>query len=311
MRVFFMGTPRISADVLRTIAAFHEVVGVFCQPDKPVGRKAELTPPETKVVAEELGIPVFQPRKMKDGTAAATVRDLNPDVILVTAYGRILQPDMLAVPKYGCLNLHVSLLPKYRGAAPIQHAIFNGEKETGVTVIYMSEGLDEGDIIDTVVFPITQEDDAFSIFKKSAEYGGKLILKVLDDIENGVSKRIPQNHEGASFAPPLEKDMAHFNFSEEAESILNRVRALCMWPVAEFVCEGKRIKVLKTSLSELSGKPGEILSTKPLTVACGKGSIVLNSVKPENSHEMTGRDWAVGRRYKTGDIITESVKTDV
>lgn len=307
MRVFFMGTPKISADVLRIVASRHEVVGVFCQPDKPVGRKAVLTPPETKIAAQELGIPVFQPRKMKDGTAAATVRELDPDVILVVAYGRILQPDMLAVPRYGCLNLHVSLLPKYRGAAPIQYAILNGDKETGVTAMYISNEMDEGDIIDVVKFPITSDDDAFSIFEKSASYGGELILKVLVNMEKGIFNRTKQDSSKATYAPPIEKEMAHFSFDEDSEDIFNRIRALCMWPVAEFVCEGKRVKVSKASLSDQSGIPGEILSLKPLTVACKNGSIILDTVKQENSREMTGREWAAGRRFKTGDIIAGTV----
>ncbi len=303
MRVLFMGTPGIASHILKDIASVHEVAGVFCQPDKPVGRKALLTPPPVKVTAGELGIDVYQALKMRDGTAVKIVRDINPDVIVVVAYGRILPLDILEMPKFGCVNIHVSLLPKYRGAAPIQHAILNGETETGVTAMYMSEGMDEGDIIEQDVFAISDDDDALSIFEKSALRGGKLILKVLADIENSKANRIPQGVDGISLAPQLTKEMARFSFEESAERIFNKVRALCVWPVAEFYSGGKRIKVLKAKRSSAAAQPGKVISISPLVVGTAEGSLELTQVKPEGSRAMSGTEWAAGRRLKPGDQI--------
>lgn len=303
MRVFFMGTPDIAAHILRKIASVHEVVGVFCQPDKPVGRKAVLTKPPVKAAAEELGIPVSQPVKLKDGSAAEIVRAASPDVTVVVAYGRLLPDDILGIPRFGSVNLHVSLLPRYRGAAPIQHALLNGETETGVSAMYMAHELDAGDIIDARRIAISDEDDAQTLFDRSAEIGAGLILSVLDDIKKGTAKAHPQSADGVSFAPPLTRELAPFTFEDDARGIFNRVRALCIWPCAEFSAFGRRVKVLKAAPGEGSGRPGEVLSLKPLTVAAGGGSVVLLKVKPESSSLMSGTQWAAGKRLKKGDII--------
>ncbi len=303
MKVFFMGTPEIAAHILGRIARAHEVVGVFCQPDKPVGRKGVLTAPPVKTAAQELGIPVFQPVKLRDGSAADIVRASGADITVVAAYGRLLPDDVLAAPRLGSVNVHVSLLPKYRGAAPIQHALLCGEKRTGVTAMYMARELDAGDIIDVRPIDIGDEDDAASLFKKSAEEGAELIVKVLGDIESGRARRRPQDESEASFAPPLTKELAPFTFADGARDIFNRVRALCIWPVAEFTAWGKRVKVVRCALSDGEGRPGEILSFKPLTVAARGGAVALLEVKPESSSLMSGDQWAAGRRLGAGDII--------
>lgn len=300
MRVLFMGTPDIAADMLGRIAPEHDIVGVFCQPDKPVGRKAVITPPPVKVAAQQLDIPVYQPVKLKDGTAAQLIRDLAPQLIAVVAYGRILPKEILDIPPMGCINIHVSLLPQYRGAAPIQHALLNGETETGVTAMYMAEGLDTGDVIAQVLMPITDEDDAATLFARSADVGGDLLAQTIADIEKGDICRCPQDDSQATFAPPLTKQAGLFTFEDNARDIFNKVRALCIWPNAYFIQDEKTIKVLKAQYSPKTGKPGVVLSLQPLTVAAKDGAVQLLEVKPQGGRLMQGRDYAMGLRIKEG-----------
>lgn len=301
-----MGTPDIAASMLARIAPQQKVCGVFCQPDKPLGRKAVVTPPPVKVAAQALGIPVYQPLKLKDGAAADTVRALAPDIIVVVAYGRILPREILEIPPEGCVNIHVSLLPKYRGAAPIQHALLNGETETGVTAMYMAEGMDTGDIIAQVRLPITEEDDAATLFARAADAGGALLEQVLDDIAAGTARRQPQNEALASYAPPLSKDMGRFTFEEDARRIFGKVRGLCLWPNAYFERAGRTVKVLKARLSDAAGQPGQVLSLQPLTVATQDGALQLLEVKPEGGRLMTGREYAMGLRLKEGQFLIET-----
>ncbi|MDO4566326.1 MAG: methionyl-tRNA formyltransferase [Oscillospiraceae bacterium] len=303
MRVLFMGTPEIAAVCLKRLALEHEIVGVFCQPDKPVGRKAVVTPPPVKLAALERGIEVFQPLKLRDGEAEKTIERLAPELIAVVAYGRILPKEILEIPRWGCVNIHASLLPKYRGAAPIQRALMNGESETGVCSMYMGEGLDTGDIIASKSCPIEDGDDAVSMFEKLGALGAQLLCETVSDIEKGSAAATPQNDEEASLAPPLQKSEGAFSWQDSARDIFNKARALCIWPNACFEYEGKTVKLLKARFSPLEGKAGEVLSLQPLTVAAKGGAVQLLEVKPEGSRLMTGKEWAAGRRLKAGDFI--------
>ncbi|MBR4798439.1 MAG: methionyl-tRNA formyltransferase, partial [Oscillospiraceae bacterium] len=279
-----------------------DVCGVFCQPDRPVGRKQILTPPPVKQLAAELGIPVFQPKGFRNGAASQIIRELAPDLIAVVAYGKILPQEVLDIPRLGCVNLHGSLLPKYRGAAPIQRAIIAGEKITGATAIMMNSGMDTGDIIDTVEIPVGDM-DADAMFGKMGEVGGPFLCRVIRELGEGTAEMTPQDDKDATYAPLIEKYEGNFSFSDDAEDIVNLVRGLSMWPVASFGYEDKRIKVCSASLSDQTGEPGEVLSVSPLTVAAAGGSVVIGEVIPQGSRRMTGAEWARGRRLTAGSRI--------
>ena len=307
MRVLFMGTPEIAAVCLKALAREQEIAGVFCQPDKPVGRRAVITPPPVKIAASELGLPVFQPEKLRDGEAEKIIRQLNPDLIAVVAYGRILPREILDIPPLGCVNIHASLLPKYRGAAPIQRALLDDVKETGVCAMYMAEELDAGDIISARRVSVSDDDDAASLFVTMSVEGAKLLCSVVSDIENGVTRRTPQNSRLASFAPPIDKREGEFRWRDGAREIFCRVRAFSMWPNAYFVYDAKTVKVLKARFAESAAPEGEILSLDPLTIAARGGALELLEVKPEGSRLMTGSEWAAGRRFKVGDSVLQEV----
>lgn len=298
-----MGTPDIAVPSLERLAAEHEVVGVFCQPDKPVGRKQTLTAPAIKLAAQRLGIPVFQPLKMRDGEAKRIMEDLAPDAIALIAFGRILPKDILDVPKFCCVNAHASLLPKYRGAAPIQYALLNGDKVTGITAMRMDEGMDTGDIITSSTLAISLQDDEQSLFAKLGALAAEVFSDVLPKIERGEAIFTPQP-ESASFAPPIQKSDAEFSFvGDIAKDIVNKVRAFSVWPAAWFEGNGKKIKVFSARAGESTGRPGEVLAVKPLTIAAKEGSVELLEVMPESSRRMDGVAFAAGSRLKIGDSI--------
>lgn len=306
MKLLFMGTPDISAHCLAAILACpqHEVCGVFTREDKPVGRKQVLTAPPVKELALAQGIPVWQPKTLRDGEAARVIAQLAPDLLVVVAYGRILPQEVLDIPPRGSINLHVSLLPQYRGAAPIQWAVLNGDAQTGVTVQMLDAGIDTGDVLDCLPVAIDPDETSGELFDKVTQVGAPFLCKVIDDIAAGSVKRTPQNHEQATHAPMLSKEMALFAFSDSAARLHNLVRGLNPWPVAYFMQGDKKIKVLRTRLLQNeSGKPGEVLSTKPLTVACGSGALVLEQLVPEGAKPMDGTAWAAGRRLRAGDML--------
>ncbi len=305
MKIVFMGTPDIAAQCLAAILkeGRHEVCGVFTREDKPVGRKQVLTAPPAKQVALAHGIPVFQPKTLRSGEAAEVLRRLAPQLVVVVAYGRILPPDILALPQYGCVNLHVSLLPKYRGAAPIQWAVLNGDAETGVTVMQMDEGLDTGDILCTRRVPIGPDTTSGELFEQVAGVGAALLCEVLGKIEQGDVH--PQKQDGAlaTLAPPLTKEMARFTFAMPAQKLHNHIRGMNPWPVAYFEHDGKKVKVLKAHPAPGAGAPGTVLAVKPLTVACETGALVLETVVPEGKGPMPGEAWALGRRFAPGALL--------
>lgn len=306
MRILFMGTPDIAAQSLSAILAQgrHTVCAVFTREDKPVGRKQVLTAPPVKTLALEQGIPVYQPRTLRTPEAAQTVRALAPDIIVVVAYGRILPGEILSIPPHGAVNLHVSLLPKYRGAAPVQWSVINGDKRTGVTIMQLDEGLDTGDILRVAPVDIGAEETSGELFERVSALGAQTLLQSLDDIEQGRAQPVPQDDALATMAPPLTKEMALFSFERDARSLHDLIRGLNPWPVAYFVHGGKKIKVLAARLDEQAkGRPGEVLCTKPLTVACGSGALTLVQVVPEGSRAMDGAAWAAGRRLRAGDML--------
>lgn len=305
MRLLFMGTPDIAADSLAAlIAAGHEICGVFTREDKPVGRKQLLTAPPVKQLALQHNIAVYQPKSLKTGDAEQIIRTLAPQLIVVVAYGRILPPQILCLPACGCINLHVSLLPQYRGAAPIQHAVLNGDRQTGVTVMYMDEGVDTGDIITVAPVPIGEDETSGEVFDKVSALGAVTLADAVRAIEMGQATRTPQDDSKATFAPMLSKEMALFTFDAPAAKLHHLVCGLSPWPVAYFVEDGKKVKVTRSHQSELSGEPGEVLAVKPLTIACGQGALELTEVVPEGKRPMAGFEWAAGRRLKKGDRLT-------
>ena len=306
MRILFMGTPDIAAESLAALlGAGHEVCAVFTRRDKPVGRKQILTAPPVKQLAQQHDIPVYQPRTLRDGSSDALIQQLAPDIIVVVAYGCIIPPQLLHVAKYGCINLHVSLLPKYRGSAPIQWAVLNGDAETGVSIMQLDEGLDTGDVLTVEPVAIDPEETSGELFDRVSAVGAKTLVDALAKIEAGQLTPVPQDHSKATLAPPLSKDTARFAFTEDAAHIHNWVRGMNPWPTAWFEQDGKRIKVSECRLAEnpQNAAPGTVLALKPLTVAAQNGAVALLSVTPEGGKPMAGTAWAAGRRLKAGDSL--------
>lgn len=304
MNILFMGTPEIAAAALQAILdAGHTVCGVYTREDKPVGRKQTLTPPPVKQTALAHGLRVFQPKTLRDG-AAEEIRALAPELIVVVAYGRILPPEVLAIPPRGCINLHVSLLPQYRGAAPVQWAVINGERQTGVSIMYLDEGLDTGPILRTQPLAIGENETSGELFERVTQTGAKTLLAAIDDIAAGTAHAVPQDDTKATLAPPLQKEQAQFSFDAPARRLHNLIRGLNPWPAAYFMHGGKKVKVLRTLCDDAAaGVPGEILCTKPLKVACRDGALTLTQVVPEGSRPMEGSAWAAGRRFSVGERL--------
>ena len=308
MKIVFMGTPDYAVKTLEAlINAGHTVAAVFAQPDKPVGRKQILTPPPVKVCAQMYGIPVFQPRTLRDGEAEKIIRNIAPDVIAVVAYGKILPTEILTLPRYGCVNGHASLLPKYRGAAPIQWCIVNGEKETGVTAMQMDEGMDTGDILETAVTEIGAEETAGELFERLSVIGAELLVKTLADIENGSVTPIKQDESKATSAPIIKKEMAKISFHDmTAEEVHNAVRGFYPWPVAFFISGGKRIKIIKSRVVNMRGTAGAVLkSDNGLIVACRENAISLETIQPEGSKPMSAKQYLCGRTIALGTEIED------
>ena len=296
-----MGTPDFAVPCLqRLLEDGHEVPAVFTQPDKPVGRHAVLTPPPVKQLALSHGIPVYQPTKMRDGTAAALLRELAPDCLVVVAYGRILPQEILDVPPRGCVNIHGSLLPRYRGAAPIQWSVIRGETVTGVTSMFMDAGMDTGDIIDTLTTPIGENETAGELFERLAPLGARLLSTTLAAIADGTVTRRPQNDAEATMAPMLEKAMGRLDLTRPAQELHNQVRGMNPWPGAFCTAGGKTLKIHETRVAAGSGAPGTLLCADPVTVACGEGALQLVTVQPEGKPRMAAEAWLRGARLPQG-----------
>lgn len=302
MKIVFMGTPDFAVPCLESIVnAGHNVVGVFTQPDKPKGRGYTLTPPPVKVKAEQYDIPVYQPAKLRDGEAYETLKKLNPDCIVVVAYGKILPEDILNLPPFGCINVHASLLPKYRGAAPIQWSVINGETESGVTTMYMDAGLDTGDMIMKKSCPIDENMTAGQLHDKLSEMGAQLIVETLAAVENATAKREKQDDNLSCYSPMLDKTLCKIDWTKSNLEIHNKVRGLNPWPVAASSLNGKRVKIFSTKLNSDSGAPGEVISLSPLTVACGQGSVVLLELQLEGKKRMDAAAFLNGHSLRVFD----------
>lgn len=287
MRIMFMGTPEISAACLASlISSGHNVVAAVTGEDKPRGRKMIMTPTPVKELAEQMDIPVYTPKTLRGEEFAAILEECTPDCIAVVAYGKILPKNVIDYPKYGCINLHVSLLPKYRGAAPMQRAIMDGERETGVTVMYMDEGLDTGDIIATERFPISDTDDFEAIHDRSASIGAHLLSMTLFAIEAGTATRTPQDGSLATYAKKIEKDDAHIDLTLPAARLDPIIRGLTPIPGAFVIHNGKTLKINKATPTTGHGTPGSVIALDSvgdgsITVACGEGALRITAVIPE------------------------------
>lgn len=306
MKIVFMGTPDFATQCLKSLVeSKHEVCAVFTQPDKPRGRKMVMTPPDVKVYALDKNIPVYQPNTLKDGEALEIIKSYAPDVIVVAAYGKILPKDIIDYPKYGCINVHGSILPKYRGAAPIQWSVINGDAETGVTTMQMNEGLDTGDMLLIEKIPIELDDTAESVFDKLAVLGGELTLKTLEKAENGELTPVKQNEELATYAPMLDKNISEIDFRKDAMTVHNLIRGLYSWPIAHTTFNGKKLKIYKSAISDICGKVGEVVSLSPLTVACGDKSIEILELQLEGKKRMDYKSFLLGHHIDCGTNILE------
>ena len=303
MKLVYMGTPDFAVPALEKLAAVHEVAAVFTQPDKPVGRKQILTPPDVKVCAERLGIPVCQPASMKTPEAFELLKSYAPEVIVVAAYGQILPKAVLDLPAYGCVNIHGSLLPKYRGAAPIQQAVLNGDAVTGVTTMLMDVGLDTGDILLTKETPIGENETSAELFDRLSLLGGELILETLDALAQGSVTPKKQDEALATHTSKIDKSLCPIDFTATAQAVHNLIRGLYSWPVATAQIGGKRVKIHKARIAKGSGSAGVILSVKPFVIACGEGAVEILELQPEGKKKMSAEAFAAGHDLKIGDKL--------
>ncbi|WP_092924325.1 methionyl-tRNA formyltransferase [Romboutsia hominis] len=308
MRIVFMGTPEIALGCLQKIIdEKHEVIGVITQPDKPQNRGKKLGMPPVKELALKYDIPVYQPLKARDEAFVNVLKELNPDVIVVVAYGQILPKSILDIPKFGCINVHVSLLPKYRGAAPINWVIINGEEKTGVTTMYMDEGLDTGDMILQKEFALDNEITAGELHDKMMVVGAETLKETLDLIEKGCAPRTKQNHDEFSYAPMMDKSLGNIDFNKSAKDIHNLVRGVNPWPSAYTTYDGKTMKVWKTKvLNEESQKaPGTILSVDKdgIKVSTLDKVILLEEIQMPGKKRVLVSEYIKGNSIDTSKIL--------
>ncbi len=300
MRIVFMGTPDFAACSLqKLIDESFDVAAVFCQPDKPRDRGHKLAPCAVKETALAAGLPVYQPEKLRDGTALETLRTLAPDVIAVVAYGRILPDDILSLPRYGCVNVHGSLLPKYRGSAPIQRAVLAGEEVTGVTTMYLSSGMDEGDIIFTDETAIAEGETSGQLFDRLAPMGAELLVKTLRAIEAGTAPRTPQNGEAATYAPPLSREESPVDWTKPARMVLRHIYGMQPWPCATADLAGTNFKLFAAQPADghTDKAPGTVLSAGKtgIEVACGGGERVrITELQAAGGKRMAAGAWLLG-----------------
>jgi len=304
MRIVFMGTPDFAAASLqKLIDEKFNIVGVFTQPDKPKGRGMKLAPCETKQVAVAHGLPVYQPEKLRDGTALSVLQELQPDILVVVAYGRLLPMDILELPKYGAVNVHGSLLPKYRGSAPIQRAVLSGDKVTGVSTMYLAEEMDAGDVIYTAETEIGEFETSAQLFDRLAVMGADLLVKTLRDIEAGTAPRTPQNHEEATFAPPLQKTECPIDWNKPPREIVKHVYGMQTWPVATAVIDGGEFKVHAVTYTEnhTDKAPGQIVSAGKagIEMACANGeTVMITELQAAGKKRMKASDYLLGHPIK-------------
>ena len=307
MRIVFMGTPDFAVPSLQALLdAGHEVCAVYTQPDKPQGRKQILTAPPVKILAQQQGIPVYQPQTLKDETEQARLRALAPEAIIVVAYGKLLPKAVLDIPPRGCINVHGSLLPRWRGAAPIQWAVIAGDEKAGVTTMQLAEGLDTGDMLLTYETAVGARETAGELFDRLAQAGANLLVETLEKLDR-ITPR-PQDDSQSCYAHMLDKAMAVIDWTKSAREIDCLVRGLNPWPVALTTLAGARLKIYAAEPAEGSGKPGEVLESEPkkgLVVACGSGALALHEVQLVGGKRMQSADFLRGHAVPKGSILGE------
>jgi len=308
MRIVFMGTPEFAvASLKRLVEDGHEICGVFTQPDKPKNRGMKLVFPPVKEFALSQGLPVFQPESMKEESAVELLRSLKPELSVVAAYGQILTEEALQVPTLGSINVHASLLPRYRGAAPINWAILNGETETGVTIMHMAKKLDAGDIVTVRRTPIDPNEDAETLFARLAELGAQLLSETIPLIESGAATRTPQDEAQSTYAPMLSRALSPIDWKKPSRVILDQIRGLVPWPVASTVLDGKTLKIYQAQPCKATSElPGMMRAVKGgIEAACGDGqSILITFLQPEGGKRMSASAYLNGRRIASGSYLT-------
>lgn len=304
MRVVFMGTPDFAAASLeKLIEEKYDIAGVFTQPDRPRGRGMSLMSPPVKLLACEHGIPVYQPEKLRDGTALEILKSLAPDIIVVVAYGRILPDDILELPRLGCVNVHGSLLPKYRGSAPVQWAVLNGDERTGVTTMYMASELDAGDIIYTGETVIGEFETSGELFDRLKDMGARLLDKTLRDIESGTAPRTAQDHSLATFTKQLDKSMCPIDWTGTPREIVKQIYGLQPWPVATAEIDGRLCKIFAAQYTQntTARTPGSMVSAgeSGIEVACGGGkTLIITQLQAPGKKRMAAADYLRGHPVK-------------
>ncbi len=306
MRVVFMGSPEFALPTLSALAQSpaHEVLAVFTQPDRPAGRGKKLTGPPVKGLAVELGLPVLQPQKVRSDEAFAQLQELAGDVIVVVGYGQIIPQRIIDLPEYGCVNVHSSLLPKYRGAAPVNWAIVRGETETGVCTMKIVKKLDAGDVLLCRKTPIGPDETASELSARLAPMGAELLMATLSGLEAGEITPQPQDESQMTYAPLMKREDAAIDWSLPATEIHNRVRGFDPWPGAFTAYRGKRLQIRRTRLTDAQGEPGKILAVSDgLTIACGEGAILATELQPEGKPRMAAAAFINGYRPQVGDRL--------
>lgn len=304
MNIIYMGTPEFAVPSLKMlIDCGHNITSVFCQPDKPKGRGHKMLFPPVKELAVEHNIPVFQPTTLKNEDIQNEIKSQNPDLIVVVAYGKILPKAVLEAPKFGCVNIHGSLLPKYRGAGPIQWSVLNGDKETGVTTMFMADGIDTGDMLLKAKTEIGENETADELYERLSFIGADLLKETVEKLSENALEPVRQNDAEATHAPMLSKEMCNLDFSQSAQLVHNKIRGLSSWPCAQTTLMGKRLKIYKSEIVNINekGEAGEILSSKEFLVACGDNTAIkLTEVQFEGAKRMNGGDFLRGRRIEKG-----------
>lgn len=307
MKILFMGTPDFAAEILEALSKTdNEIVGAVSQEDKPKGRGHKLMPTDVKVKAQELGIEIFQPETLKNESFLPTLNELAPDMIVVAAYGRILPEYIINYPKYGCINVHASLLPKYRGAAPIQWSVINGDKTTGVSIMKMDKGLDTGDVIAACETEIGEYETCGELFDRLAVMGGKLLTDTIPDIENGTAVYTPQNDEESSYASKITKETSVIDWNCDNSDVSKHICGMNPFPGAITTYDGVTLKVYEAEKTDGDGVPGEILDMvkkKGLRVACKNGAVFIKTVQFAGSKRMNIEDYARGHELLPGVVL--------
>lgn len=306
MKIIFMGTPEFAVPSLKAlIDSEHNIIAVVAQPDKPKGRGHKLTPPPTKVLAEKFNIPVLQPDKIKTDEFLDELKELNPDVICVTAYGKIIPRSILELPRHGCINVHPSLLPKYRGAAPVNWTIINGGKVTGVTIMQMDEGMDSGNILLVREVRIGDDDDAEIMLEKLSKIGGEMLVETLKLLEEEKLNPVKQDESEVTFAPMLQKSDGDIKWEKSAEDIRNLIRGLTPWPGTFTKLDGKTLKIYKANIHKGQGRPGEVIESgkNSMIVATGGGALEILELQIEGGKRLDIKSFLAGHQIDKGTIL--------